>query len=91
MDRFLQKAMIRFDLSNMSDPVNLKQSIYFGISRRIVIVFAALCALSACGAPVAKGEFNDPYESSSRNVHTFNKAFDKAVYMVERTLSREEF
>ena len=72
--------MIRFDLGNMSDPVNLKQSKYFGLSRRIIVVFAALCALSACAAPVAKGEFNDPYEASSRKVHAFNKAFDKAVY-----------
>jgi len=64
----------------MSGPVVFKQFKYIGLSCRIFVVFAALTALSACSAPVARGEFNDPYEASSRNVHAFNKGFDKAIF-----------
>lgn len=80
MDRFPQKGVIKFDLYNMSEHVISNELKYLGLSRRIIVVLAMLCALSACATSVSKGEFNDPYENSSRKVHAFNKAFDKAVY-----------
>jgi len=64
----------------MSGPVIFKQFKYIGLFYRIFIVFVTLTALSACSAPVARGEFNDPYEASSRKVHAFNKGFDKAIF-----------
>jgi phospholipid-binding lipoprotein MlaA len=72
--------MIRFILIKMSSLVVYKQFKYIGIFYRVFVVIVALTALSACSAPVARGEFNDPYEASSRKVHAFNKGFDKAIF-----------
>ncbi len=64
----------------MSGPVVFQQLKYIGLFCRILVVIVALTALSACSAPVSRGEFNDPYEASSRKVHAFNKGFDKMIF-----------
>jgi phospholipid-binding lipoprotein MlaA len=60
--------------------VIVTQTSFFNIPRKMLVLLTALLVLSACSAQVSKGEFNDPYEPSSRKVHAFNKGFDKAIY-----------
>lgn len=51
--------------------------------RRSALGIAALVALalSGCAASSPPGsEFNDPFESTNRAVHEFNKSFDKALF-----------
>lgn len=51
-----------------------------GAARRVLVACAlALAALAGCATPPQPTGINDPYESSNRAVHEFNKAFDEAV------------
>lgn len=40
---------------------------------------AVLAALAACAAPPPEGGINDPYESTNRAVHDFNRGFDRTL------------
>jgi len=52
------------------------------------VIFKKICGLlgtgavvltAACAAPQPGAEFNDPYESANRAIHSFNKGLDQAV------------
>jgi phospholipid-binding lipoprotein MlaA len=48
---------------------------------RLATVAVAALLLSGCAASSPPGsEFNDPYESTNRAVHEFNKTFDRALF-----------
>lgn len=48
---------------------------------RAAALLAGLAALSGCAASSPPGsEFNDPYETVNRDVHAFNKEFDRVVF-----------
>lgn len=50
------------------------------VQRPATLVLVAL-TLSGCAASAPLGsDFNDPYESTNRAIHAFNKSFDQAVF-----------
>jgi len=66
-------------LPNKGLPVLLQIMQFSRYCRKFVAGFVVLSMLSACTASVSKSNFNDPYEKSSRKMHKFNIAFDKAL------------
>ena len=46
---------------------------------RISVLLVAAVTLAACGAKPAADAINDPFESSNRKVHAFNKGVDSAL------------
>ena len=53
----------------------------FGAMRHSGAVTLVAVILSGCAASAPPGsEFNDPYESTNRAIHGFNKTFDRAVF-----------
>lgn len=46
---------------------------------RVIVLTAALGALTACAAPPPSANVNDPLEGTNRAVHSFNKGLDQAL------------